>query len=69
MKVIPCMDSAVQENEFELIPTIRMKRGHSVDGSLSRHFSSIYVRIRLSDPDPDYNESESKVNPTHIRHA
>jgi len=38
MKVIPCTDSAVQGNDFELIPAIRMERGHSVDGSLSREF-------------------------------
>jgi len=28
---------------FELIPTIRMKRGHFVEGSFSREFSSIYI--------------------------
>ena len=43
MKVISCTDSAVQGNDFELIPTIRMERGHSVEGSLSREFSSIYI--------------------------
>jgi len=43
MKVIPCTDFAVQGNDFELIPTIRMERGHSIDGSFSRHFSSIYI--------------------------
>jgi len=37
-------DSAVQGNDFELIPTIRMERGHSVvEGSFSREFSSIYI--------------------------
>jgi len=41
MKVIPCMDYAVQGNDFELIPTIRMEMGHSVEGSFSREFSSI----------------------------
>jgi len=45
MKVIPCTDSAVQGNDFELIPTIRMERGHSVNGSFSRHFSSIYISL------------------------
>ena len=50
MKVIPCTDSAVQGNDFELIPTMRMERGHSVDGSFGRHFSSVYiVRELLSD--------------------
>jgi len=48
MKVIPCMDSAVQGNDFELIPTIRMERAHSVDGSFNRHFSSIYIVRELS---------------------
>jgi len=38
-----CTDSAVQGNDFEFIPTIRMVRGHSVEGSFSREFSSIYV--------------------------
>ena len=48
MKVIPCTDSAVQGNEFELIPTIRMERGHSVDGSFSCEFSSFYIVRELS---------------------
>ena len=43
MNVVPCTDSAVQGNDFELIPTIRMERGHSVVGSFSREFSSIYI--------------------------
>jgi len=43
MKVIPCTDSAVQGNDFELFPTTRMERGHSVEGSFSREFSSIYI--------------------------
>jgi len=38
MKVIPCTDSAVQGNDFQLIPMIRMERGHSVEGSFSREF-------------------------------
>jgi len=52
MKVIPCTDSAVQGNDFELIPTIRMERGHSVDGSFSREFSSINIvrQFRLALP-------------------
>jgi len=37
------MDSAVQGYDFELIPEIRMERGHSVKGSFSREFSSIYI--------------------------
>ena len=32
------MDSAVQGNDFELIPTIRVERGHSVEGPFSRKF-------------------------------
>jgi len=43
MKVIPWMDSTVQGNDFELIPTIGMERGHSVEGSFSCEFSSIYI--------------------------
>ena len=43
MKVISCTDSAVQGNDFELIPTIRTERGYSVEGSFSREFSSIYI--------------------------
>jgi len=43
MKVIPCTDSAVQGNDFELIPTIRMERGQTVEGLFSREFSSIYI--------------------------
>jgi len=56
MEVIPCMDSAVQGHDFELIPTTRMERGHSVDGSLSCHFSSIYIVRELS-PDEVGNRS------------
>jgi len=48
MKVLSCTDSAVQGNDFELIPTIRMKRGHSIEGSLSREFSSMYIVRELS---------------------
>jgi len=43
MNVIPCTDSAVQGDDFELIPTVRMERGHSVEGSFSREFSLIYI--------------------------
>ena len=48
MNVTSCTNSAVEGNEFELIPTIRMQRGHSVDGSFSREFSSIYIVRELS---------------------
>ena len=48
MKVISCTDSAVQVNDFELIPTLRMESGHSVEGSFSREFSSIYIVRKLS---------------------
>jgi len=48
MKVLSCTDSAVQGNDFELIPTIRMERGHSIEGSLSREFSSMYIVRELS---------------------
>jgi len=48
MKVISCTDSAVQGNDFELIPTIRMESGHSVESSFSCDFSSIYIVRELS---------------------
>ena len=48
MKIISCKDSAVQGNDFEFIPTIRMERGHSVEGSFSHEFSSIYIVRQLS---------------------
>ena len=38
MKVVPCTDSGVQWNDFELIPTVRMEREHSVEGYFSREF-------------------------------
>jgi len=57
MKVIPCTDSAVQGNDFELIPTIRMERRHFVDGSFSRHFSSIYIVRNLG----SYRRMKSEV--------
>jgi len=56
MKVTSCTDCAVQGNDFELIATIRMERGHSVDGSVSRQFSSIYIVKELS-PDEDGSRS------------
>ena len=58
MKVTSCTDSVVHGNDFELIPAIRMERGHSVDGSLSREFSSIYIVRELS---PDEVRSRSRV--------
>jgi len=48
MKINSCTDSAAQGNDFELIPIIRIERGHSVEGSLSREFSSIYIVRELS---------------------
>jgi len=57
MNVIPCTDSAVHGNDIDLIPTIRMKRWHSADGSLSRHFSPIYIVRELS---PDEVGSRSR---------
>jgi len=56
-QVITSTDSAVQRNDFELIPTIRMVRGHSADGSFSRHFSSMYIVRELS---PDAVGSRSR---------
>jgi len=51
MKVNSCTDSAVQGNDSELIPTIRVERGHSEEGSFSREFSSIYIVRKLSPSD------------------
>ena len=48
MNVIPCTDSAVQGNDFELISMVTIERGHSVEGSFSREFSSIYIGSELS---------------------
>ena len=48
MKVISCTESAIYGNDFELIPTTRMERGHSVEGSFSREFSLIYIVRELS---------------------
>jgi len=66
MKVIPCTDSAVQENDFELIPTIRMERGHSVEGSFSREFSSIYIVRELR---PSEVGSRSRCYQKNVRFA
>ena len=38
MNVVPCTDCAVQENDFELIPTVRMEREHSIEGYFSGEF-------------------------------
>ena len=46
--VVPCTDSAVQGNDFELIPMVTMERGHSIEGSLSHKFSWIYIIRELS---------------------
>jgi len=35
--------SAVQGNDFELIPTVRMESRHSVEGPIGHEFSSIYI--------------------------
>jgi len=43
MNVVPGAQSAVQGNDFELIPTVKMERGHSVDGPVGREFSTIYI--------------------------
>jgi len=51
MKVNSCTDSAVQGNDSELIPMIRVERGHSEEGSFSREFSSIYIVRKLSPSD------------------
>jgi len=43
MNVVPYADSDVQGNDFELIPTVKMERGHLIEGSFGREFSSIYI--------------------------
>jgi len=40
MDVVPCIDSAVEGNDFELIPTVKIESGHPVEGSFGREFSS-----------------------------
>ena len=40
---VPCDQSTVQGNDFELIPTVKMEIQHSVHGPTSRDFSSIYI--------------------------
>jgi len=57
MKVISCTDSAVQGNDIELVPTIKMERGHSVEGSFSREFSSIYIVRELSSSKVGYQKT------------
>jgi len=43
MDVVPCTESAVQRNDFQLIPTVEMESGHPVEGLLGREFSSNYI--------------------------
>jgi len=43
MNVVLCADSAVQRNDFELIPTVKMESRHPVEGPIGREFSSIYI--------------------------
>jgi len=45
MKAIPCTDSAVQGNDFELIPTIRMEREHSVYRGIKNRLAVASARI------------------------
>jgi len=41
MNAVPGAQFAVQGNDFEF-PTVKTERGHSVEGSFGREFSSIY---------------------------
>jgi len=42
MDVVPCTQSAVQGNDFELIPTVKVECGHPTEGPFGREFSSVY---------------------------
>jgi len=46
MKVIPCTDSAVHGNDW-VDSNDKNEKGHSVEGSFSRNFSSIYIVRKL----------------------
>jgi len=43
MNVVAGVQSAVQGNNLELIPTVKMESQHSVEGSFGREFSSLYI--------------------------
>jgi len=43
MDGVPDTESAVQGNDFELIPTVKMESGHPVEGPLGRELSSVYI--------------------------
>ena len=43
MNFVPGAQSAVQGNDFELIPMVKVERGHSVEGSFGREFLTIYT--------------------------
>jgi len=43
MNVVPGAQSAVQGNDFELIPTVKLQMEHSVGWPLGRELSSIYI--------------------------
>ena len=49
--VVPCDQTAVQGNDFELIPTVTMESRHFVDGPTGRDFSSIYIVRELKGPE------------------
>jgi len=42
MDVVPCIESAVQGNDLELIPTVKVESGHPMEGPFCREFSSVY---------------------------
>ena len=41
MDVVPCTESAVQENDFEFIPAVKIESGRPVEGPFGRELSSI----------------------------
>jgi len=51
MNVVPGARSAVHGNDFELIPAIKVQRGHSVEGPICREFLSIYIVSELCGPE------------------
>ena len=51
MKVISCTDSAVQRNEFELIPMVQMESQHSIGAATSRDFPRFVIILQISRPE------------------
>ena len=50
-KVLPCTEPASQANDFELIPTVRMKCQHSIGAPTCHHVPRFVIISEISRPE------------------